>query len=78
MIVNPELVIANLNKPVELAMNLKIERGRGYRPAVQRLEFEEQSRPIGRLQLDASFSPVRRVTYGIESRASNSVPTSTS
>jgi DNA-directed RNA polymerase subunit alpha len=48
-------------------MTLKIERGRGYRPAVQRLEFEEQSRPIGRLQLDASFSPVRRVTYGIES-----------
>ena len=67
VIVNPELVIANLNKPVELSMTLKIERGRGYRPAVQRLEFEEQSRPIGRLQLDASFSPVRRVTYGIES-----------
>src|SRR5688572_31688999 len=38
-----------------------------FRSAVQRLEFEEQSRPIGRLQLDASFSPVRRVTYGIES-----------
>ena len=67
VIVNPELVIANLNKSVELSMTLKIERGRGYRPAVQRLEFEEQSRPIGRLQLDASFSPVRRVTYGIES-----------
>ena len=66
-IVNPELVIANLNKATELSMTLKIERGRGYRPAVQRLEFEEQSRPIGRLQLDASFSPVRRVTYGIES-----------
>ena len=67
VIVNPELVIANLTKPTELAMTLKIERGRGYRPAVQRLEFEEQSRPIGRLQLDASFSPVRRVTYAIES-----------
>ena len=67
VIVNPDLVIANLNKSVELSMTLKIERGRGYRPAVQRLEFEEQSRPIGRLQLDASFSPVRRVTYGIES-----------
>jgi DNA-directed RNA polymerase subunit alpha len=66
-IVNPDLVIANLNKATELSMTLKIERGRGYRPAVQRLEFEEQSRPIGRLQLDASFSPVRRVTYGIES-----------
>ena len=66
VIVNPELVIANLNKATELSMTLKIERGRGYRPAVQRLEFEEQSRPIGRLQLDASFSPVRRVTYMVD------------
>jgi DNA-directed RNA polymerase subunit alpha len=66
-IVNPDMVIATLTKPVDLNMTLKIERGRGYRPAAQRAEFEEQSRPIGRLQLDASFSPVRRVTYGVES-----------
>jgi DNA-directed RNA polymerase subunit alpha len=66
-IVNPELVIATLTKPIDLNMTLKIERGRGYRPATQRVEFEEPSRPIGRLQLDASFSPVRRVTYGVES-----------
>src|SRR5580692_11620714 len=61
-VVNPEFVIANLTK----AGQLKIERGRGYRPAVQRVAFEEQSRPIGRLLLDASFSPVRRVTYSVE------------
>jgi DNA-directed RNA polymerase subunit alpha len=66
-VLNPELVIANLTKAGELSMLLKIERGRGYRPAVQRAAFEEQSRPIGRLQLDASFSPVRRVTYNVES-----------
>jgi len=66
-IVNPDLVIATLTKPIDLNMTLKVERGRGYRPAAQRIEFEEQSRPIGRLQLDASFSPVRRVTYGVES-----------
>jgi DNA-directed RNA polymerase subunit alpha len=66
-IVNPDLVIATLTKPIDLNMTLKVERGRGYRPAAQRAEFEEQSRPIGRLQLDASFSPVRRVTYGVES-----------
>jgi DNA-directed RNA polymerase subunit alpha len=66
-IVNPDLVIATLTKPIDLNMTLKIERGRGYRPAAQRVEFEEPSRPIGRLQLDASFSPVRRVTYGVES-----------
>jgi DNA-directed RNA polymerase subunit alpha len=66
-VVNPDLVLATLTKAVDLNMTLKIERGRGYRPAAQRIEFEEQSRPIGRLQLDASFSPVRRVTYGVES-----------
>jgi DNA-directed RNA polymerase subunit alpha len=59
-------VIATLNKAIDLNMTLKVERGRGYRPAAQRVEFEEQTRPIGRLLLDASFSPVRRVTYGVE------------
>jgi DNA-directed RNA polymerase subunit alpha len=65
-VVNPELVIANLTKAGELNMTLRVERGRGYRPAVQRAAFEEQTRPIGRLQLDASFSPVRRVTYSVD------------
>jgi DNA-directed RNA polymerase subunit alpha len=64
-ILNPELVIANLTKAGELNMTLKIERGRGYRPAIAR-SFDEQTRPIGRLQLDASFSPVRTVTYNVE------------
>ncbi len=65
-IMNPELVIANLTKVGELNMVLKVERGRGYRPATRRPVFEEQSGPIGRLQLDASFSPVHRVTYNVE------------
>jgi DNA-directed RNA polymerase subunit alpha len=47
-------------------MVLTVERGRGYRPAVQRLDLEEQTGTIGRLQLDATFSPVRRVTYTVE------------
>jgi DNA-directed RNA polymerase subunit alpha len=64
-ILNPNLVIANLTKAGELNMTLKVERGRGYRPAIAR-NFEEQTRPIGRLQLDASFAPVRRVTYTVE------------
>ncbi len=66
-ILNPDLVIANLTKAGELSMSLKVERGRGYRPAAQRMAFEEQTRAIGRLQLDASFSPVRKVTYNVES-----------
>ncbi|MGH8217873.1 MAG: DNA-directed RNA polymerase subunit alpha, partial [Steroidobacteraceae bacterium] len=65
-VVNPDLVIANLTKAGELNMVLRVERGRGYRPAAQRAAFEEQTRPIGRLQLDASFSPVRRVTYSVD------------
>ncbi|MEN9706317.1 MAG: hypothetical protein RLZZ393_2196 [Pseudomonadota bacterium] len=65
-IVNPEHVIANLTKAGELTMQIKIEKGRGYRPALQRAAFEESTRPIGRLQLDASFSPVRRVTYSVD------------
>src|SRR5690348_673195 len=65
-IVNPDLVIANLTSAGELRAFLKVVRGRGYRPAIQAARFEEQSRPIGRLQLDASFSPIRRVTYTVE------------
>lgn len=65
-VMNPEMVIANLTKAGQLNMVLKVERGRGYRPATRRPAFEEQSGPIGRLQLDASFSPVNRVTYDVE------------
>jgi DNA-directed RNA polymerase subunit alpha len=65
-IVNPELVIANLTKAGSLSMTLKVEKGRGYRPAVQKVNFEEATRPIGRMLLDASFSPVRRVTYAVD------------
>ena len=65
-IVNPELVIATLTKAGALSMRLKIVRGRGYQPVTQRPSFEEQSGPIGRLKLDASFSPVRRVAYNVE------------
>ncbi|MHB1239083.1 MAG: DNA-directed RNA polymerase subunit alpha [Gammaproteobacteria bacterium] len=66
-IVNPGHVIAHLTKAGELNMSLKIVRGRGYRPAVRGVVGEEESGPICRLQLDASFSPVYRVTYSVES-----------
>src|SRR5690625_3916390 len=62
---NPDLVICNLTKAAELNMTLKVARGRGYQPATAR-DLDED-RPIGRLQLDASFSPVRRVAYNVES-----------
>jgi DNA-directed RNA polymerase subunit alpha len=65
-VVNPDLVIANLTSTGELSMNLTVERGRGYRPAVQLINLEEHSGRIGHLQLDASFTPVRRVSYTVE------------
>src|SRR3546814_14552079 len=47
-------------------MRLKIERGFGYQSAASRRRPDEETRAIGRLMLDASFSPVRRVAYEVE------------
>jgi len=63
-IMNPEHLIANLTQQGELSMRLKVERGRGYVPAPVRSSAE--NRAIGHLLLDASYSPVYRVTYAVE------------
>ena len=65
-IINPQRVIAHLTKSGELQMKLKVERGRGYWPSTQREEADSESRTIGRLRLDASFSPIERVNYRVE------------
>lgn len=65
-IINPQHVIAHINGSAELSMRLKIERGRGYVAADSRRRDDDESRSIGRLLLDASFSPVRRVAYVVE------------
>jgi DNA-directed RNA polymerase subunit alpha len=65
-VVNPNLVIANLTSGGALKMVLTVERGRGYRPAAQRLDLEDQPTTIGRLELDATFTPVKRVSYTVE------------
>ncbi len=65
-ICNPDHVIANLTKSGELQMVLKVERGLGYRPALIE-DSHGSSQVVGRLRLDASFSPIRRVTYQVES-----------
>ena len=66
-IVNPEHVICHLTKDIALNMRLKVARGIGYQPATSRRRPDDESRPIGRLQLDASFCPVRRVAYEVDS-----------
>src|SRR5690606_27734720 len=61
-----EHVVCHLTKDTALNMRLKIERGFGYQPATARRRPDEENRAIGRLMLDASFSPVRRVAYAVE------------
>ena len=65
-VVNPDHFIARLTKEGELNMSMKVELGRGYQPAAVRMSEEEGDRPIGKLLLDASFSPVRRVSYVVD------------
>jgi DNA-directed RNA polymerase subunit alpha len=65
-IINPEHVICNLTQDGSLNMRLKISRGVGYQPATQLTIGDQESRPIGRLQLDASFCPVRKVSYSVD------------
>ncbi len=65
-IANPDHLIANLTKAVDLSMSIKIERGRGYRPVVIG-DTEGSEQAIGKLKLDASFSPVKRVAYEVQS-----------
>ncbi|MBU4509377.1 MAG: DNA-directed RNA polymerase subunit alpha [Gammaproteobacteria bacterium] len=65
-IVNPGHVIATLSAGAKLDMQIKVEKGRGYVPGSLRRN-DDQSRSLGRIVLDASFSPVRRVSYTVES-----------
>ncbi|UNU73886.1 DNA-directed RNA polymerase subunit alpha [Moraxella nasovis] len=64
-IANPDHVLANLSDRGHLKMRLRVVTGRGYEPANQRRETAE-SKSIGHLKLDASFSPILRVAYDVE------------
>jgi DNA-directed RNA polymerase subunit alpha len=65
-IINPEHVIAHLAQGGKLDMQIKVEKGRGYVPGNLRRYGDETTKSIGRIVLDASFSPVRRVSYAVE------------
>ncbi len=66
-IINPEHVIANLSHGGKIDMQIKVESGRGYVPGSVRRYGDESTKSIGRIVLDASFSPVKRVSYTVES-----------
>lgn len=65
-IANPDLLIATLTGDTELSMTLTVRRGRGYEPASQREAESLEERPIGKLPLDAAYSPVRRVAIDVQ------------
>ncbi|MGI4861067.1 MAG: DNA-directed RNA polymerase subunit alpha, partial [Janthinobacterium lividum] len=66
-VINPNHVIAHLSKGGKLDVQIKVEKGRGYVPGNVRRYGEDTAKVIGRIVLDASFSPVKRVSYSVES-----------
>lgn len=65
-IINPHHVIANLSQGGELYMQIKVVSGRGYAPATARRAVGEPNPMWGRIALDASFSPIKHVSYAVE------------
>ena len=62
-VLNPELVICNLEKNITFNIELNIEKGRGYVPAE---ENKKSSAPIGTIFMDSIFTPIKNVKYTIE------------
>ncbi|MFS1539412.1 MAG: DNA-directed RNA polymerase subunit alpha [Candidatus Phlomobacter fragariae] len=66
-IVKPQHVICHLtDESAAINMRIKVQRGRGYVPASARIHSEEDERSIGRLLVDACYSPVERIAYNVE------------
>ena len=66
-IANPDHVVCNLNDKGSIRIEARVTRGRGYVPVDSKAEAEDETRSIGTLRLDASYSPMRRVSYSVES-----------
>ncbi len=62
-ILNPELVLCTMDKGAEVSMELTVDLGKGYVPAVQN---RPEDAPIGLIPVDALYSPVRKVAYRVE------------
>jgi len=62
-VLNPDLVICNLDKKVDFEMTFQIEKGRGYVPSDQN---KSENAPIGTIAIDSIFTPIKRVKYSVE------------
>ena len=65
-IYNPNHVIAHLTKGGKLNLEVKVEMGRGYQPVPVR-QTADEDRALGFIMVDASFSPINKVSYHVES-----------
>jgi DNA-directed RNA polymerase subunit alpha len=63
-ILNPELEIAHLDGGADLEITVSVRRGRGYAPADQN---KSDDQPIGVIPIDSIFSPIRKVSYAVDS-----------
>ena len=66
-IINPEHVIAHITSGGRIEAQITVEKGRGYLPSTNLTREDKSLSSIGDILLDASFSPIRRVSYTIES-----------
>jgi len=62
-IMDPDLVICTLDEGAKLTMEMTVESGKGYVPAIQN---RPEDAPIGMIPIDALYSPIRKVSYRIE------------
>ena len=62
-ILNPDLVVCNLEKKVQISLSITIEKGRGYVPAE---ENKKTSTELGVIPIDSIFTPIKNVKYSIE------------
>jgi DNA-directed RNA polymerase subunit alpha len=62
-VLNPDLVICNMDKGTNLNMEISIAKGRGYVPAE---ENKSNSAPVGTIFVDSIFTPIKNVKYSIE------------
>jgi DNA-directed RNA polymerase subunit alpha len=62
-VLNPDLVICNMDTSVKIEMELTIEKGRGYVPAE---ENKRPETPIGTIFMDSIYTPIKNVKYSIE------------
>jgi len=62
-VINPGHLVARLSKEAELDIQIRVQKGRGYVPGNFRKYDDEETKTIGKIVIDASFTPVKRVSY---------------